>query len=159
MPRILALVLVMASITLFPTRALAHCQVPCGIYDDELRFNLLLEHAGTIEKAMGQITSLASDASANINQLVRWTNTKEDHAQEVQEILDAYFFTQRLKPAAEGDTQADADYVTSLRLIHAATLAAMKCKQTTDPANAQALRNAINAYHDHYFKDADHTHE
>ena len=29
--------------------AKAHCQIPCGIYDDQLRIELMEEHAGTIK--------------------------------------------------------------------------------------------------------------
>ena len=31
---------------------LAHCEIPCGIYDDQTRVQLIHEHIGTIEKAM-----------------------------------------------------------------------------------------------------------
>ena len=30
----------------------AHCQVPCGIYHDDLRLELIGEHIETIEKSM-----------------------------------------------------------------------------------------------------------
>jgi nickel superoxide dismutase len=42
---------------------------------------------------------------------VRWVTTKETHAQEIQDIVSAYFLTQRIKPA-EGDMEAD--YLQSL---------------------------------------------
>ena len=58
----------------------AHCQVPCGIYDDAVRIIQIREHVTTIEKAMNKIEQLTSEESSaqNINQLVRWINTKED---------------------------------------------------------------------------------
>ena len=51
----------------------AHCQVPCGIYGDQLRFEQMLEDEHTISKAQIQINELSSgevDAQA-INQLGR----------------------------------------------------------------------------------------
>ena len=39
----------------------AHCQVPCGIYDDAVRIIQIREHVTTIEKAMNQIDQLTND--------------------------------------------------------------------------------------------------
>ena len=57
----------------------AHCQVPCGIYDDAVRIIQLRAHVTTIEKAMKQIDQLTNNESSsqNMNQLIRWINTKE----------------------------------------------------------------------------------
>ena len=38
--------------------AYAHCEIPCGIYDDVMRLNMISEHVKTIEKSMGQILEL-----------------------------------------------------------------------------------------------------
>ena len=59
--------------------AWAHCQIPCGIYDDPVRFSQLEEHVTTIEKSMKQIVELSGESSPNYNQLVRWVNNKETH--------------------------------------------------------------------------------
>ena len=66
----------------------AHCQIPCGIYDDELRVKLIEEHIGTVEKSMNQIIALAKETPVNSNQLVRWVVNKEEHASEIQDIVD-----------------------------------------------------------------------
>ena len=58
----------------------AHCQIPCGIYNDEVRFTLMQEHVTTIEKSMKLIVELSEDPKENANQLVRWTVNKEEHA-------------------------------------------------------------------------------
>ena len=34
----------------------AHCQVPCGIYGDQLRFEQMLEDTKTITKAQGPVS-------------------------------------------------------------------------------------------------------
>ena len=41
------------------TTAFAHCEIPCGIYDDEMRIKMLAEHVTTIEKSMAQIQELS----------------------------------------------------------------------------------------------------
>ena len=54
-------------------RAEAHCQVPCGIYDDPARIAQLLEDATTIEKAIAQLNELAGAHEAKgMNQAIRW---------------------------------------------------------------------------------------
>ena len=39
------------SMLMFASLAFAHCQVPCGIYGDQLRFDQMLEDQKTISKA------------------------------------------------------------------------------------------------------------
>lgn len=122
----------------------AHCEVPCGIYADQLRFESMVEDATTIEKAMGQIEALAGKTDGqSMNQLVRWVSTKEEHATKTQHVIAQYFMTQRLKPTGE-------DYVKKLTSAHAVMVAAMKCKQTTNKLAATALTDAIKAFHAAY---------
>ena len=61
----------------------AHCEVPCGIYQDSVRISLILEHITTIEKAMNQITKISNEDKPNYNQLVRWITNKEEHAEKI----------------------------------------------------------------------------
>ena len=78
---------------------LAHCQVPCGIYDDAARIAQIREDITTIEKATHKIAALAGQSDAESqNQLVRWINTKEEHASHIIEIVSEYFLTQKIKP-------------------------------------------------------------
>ncbi len=134
----LAVLIVSLSILFFSAGSvLAHCEIPCGIYDDELRMSLILEHAGTIEKSMTQIKEL--EKGGNANQLVRWVTNKEAHANEVQHIVSQYFLTQRIAFDAPGYDKM---------LVYA-----MKCKQTTDVANVEMLRQAAERFHQLYFHD------
>lgn len=130
-------------ITLFTTIALtgsmaaAHCQVPCGIYGDQRRFEEMLEDTATIAKAIGQIGELAGthDASGH-NQLARWVANKESHATNIQNTIGAYFLAQRVKAD-------NPKYVDQLKACHAVIVAAMKTKQAADPATADKLKAAI----------------
>ena len=134
----------------------AHCEVPCGIFADQLRFEQMLEDTATMKKAMVQLGQLAGKSDAqSINQAVRWVNTKEDHAKHTQHTIAQYFMAQRIKPAQK-------NYVERLTKAHAVMTAAMKCKQTTDPAKADALKAAILAFHKAYAgekKDGGHGHD
>ena len=122
----------------------AHCEVPCGIYADQMRFEMMLEDQATIAKAMGQIGELAGKSGAQeSNQLVRWVNTKESHATNTMHVIAQYFMAQRIKPSNE-------KYVEQLTAAHAVIQAAMKCKQTVDPKNADALKAAIAKLYEAY---------
>jgi len=133
-----------------------HCQVPCGIYGDTLRIDMLLEDAATIEKGMNEIAGFQSADAPNINQMVRWTVTKDEHAQKIQDQVSAYWLAQRIKlPAADADSAARAKYAQQLELLHRMMVYAMKCKQTTDVANVASLREAVSAFSGTYFSKVD----
>jgi nickel superoxide dismutase len=142
--RFAVLIVSVAALVLSAGSALAHCEIPCGIYDDELRMSLIMEHAGTIEKSMTQINEL--EKGGNANQLVRWVTNKETHANEVQHIVAQYFLTQRIKFDAP-------DYEKKLAALHEMLVYAMKCKQTTDVTNVEMLRQAAEKFHQLYFHD------
>lgn len=128
----------------------AHCQVPCGIYDDDARFGSMLEDQTTIAKAITSIRDLSREVAdqqdpTTINQLTRWITTKEDHATNLQETISVYFMAQRIKPD-------DPEYVNKLTAAHQTMIAAMKCKQTADPAAAKDLQSAIEKFRQAYSK-------
>ena len=118
-----------------------HCEVPCGIYDDQVRFVQMLEDTKTIAKAITGINELTSNLTGpptpkGINQTMRWVTAKENHATNVQHIAAQYFLTQRIKPDNER-------YMDQLKAAHAVMVAAMKCKQDADAATAETLQKAI----------------
>lgn len=132
------------------TTASAHCQVPCGIYDDAARVARLKEDATTIGKATGQITALAGKHEAQaFNQAARWVVTKEAHASHIIEVVSEYFLTQKVKPLAPSDPGYDG-YLKKLADHHAVMVAAMKTKQNADSTYVAALNSAIDALAGHY---------
>jgi nickel superoxide dismutase len=136
----------------------AHCQIPCGIYDDPARFVEMQEHVTTIEKSMNEIVALSKEASPNWNQIVRWVMNKEDHADKLTEIVSYYFMAQRVKPADPSDKAASAKYVQQLTLLHRIMVHAMKAKQTTDLEQCAAMRELIKQFQASYLGDtAQHT--
>ena len=150
-----------ALITLvYAAPASAHCQIPCGIYDDELRVQLIEEHIGTVEKSMKKIIELSAENEEEYNQLVRWVNNKEAHATEIQDIVTAYFMAQRIKPAVDHeDEKAMNEYIHKLAILHAIQIHAMKAKQGTDLSEIENLRKMTKMFREAYFgKDAEHKH-
>jgi nickel superoxide dismutase len=157
---ITVLFLVLAAAFGAPAPASAHCQIPCGIYDDELRVQLMEEDITTIEKSMTQIVALGAATPVDYNQLVRWVMNKEEHAQKLQDIVTAYFMAQRIKPPTDlTDEAAKKDYVNKLTLLHAIQIHAMKAKQSTDLAEIATLRDLVSQFRKAYFgEEAKHTH-
>ena len=127
------------SILILPHTVDAHCQIPCGIYDDHMRVKLMLEDAATVEKSAKLIAELAGKTDAQSqNQLARWVMNKETHAQKVISTISDYFLTQRVKSSQK-------DYVERLKQHHAVIVAAMQAKQNADVKYAQALAKSIEA--------------
>jgi nickel superoxide dismutase len=126
-------------------QAYAHCEIPCGIYDDEMRIKIINEHIVTVEKSMKQIIELEKEKHHNSNQLVRWIMNKEHHADEIQEIVSQYFMTQRIKLDME-------NYEKQLGLLHQMLIYSMKCKQTTDLSNVNKLKSIVDDFEALYFK-------
>lgn len=136
----------------------AHCEVPCGIYNDQLRVKMLYEHFTTIEKAMTQIESLQKEEDKNYNQIVRWVTTKEDHAKKVQHVVEQYFMHQRIKVKEMDDKAAYNKYVRQITLAHKLVVYAMKTKQTTDQEYVKKLRETLKAFEEAYFSKKDMKH-
>lgn len=133
--------LVFSSVSVF-----GHCEIPCGIYGDEERFKAIAEDLKTIEKSMIQIQSLSSDPNNHMNQLVRWVNNKEKHADHIRDTVAQYFLAQRIKVPAAGDTVAEEVYSQKLSLLHKMVVSAMKCKQTVDTENVKNLHKYLDQF-------------
>ncbi len=131
--------------------AAAHCQIPCGIYDDELRARLIGEHITTIEKSMNSIVALAEAEDADPNQLARWVANKDQHADDLVDIVTYYFMAQRLKTADLDDPAKKDAYLKKLTLLHQMMFHAMKAKQTTDLQHVQTLRDLLAEFEVAYF--------
>jgi len=142
------LILLVLTITAFyfAQTAFAHCQIPCGIYDDYARLQSMIEDSATVEKSMKLINELAgkSDGQSQ-NQMVRWVMNKEKHAQNIISTICNYFLTQRVKPGQK-------DYAERLIKHHAVIIAAMKAKQNTNLKYSEALKKSIDALAPYYPK-------
>ncbi len=124
---------------------LAHCQIPCGIYNDALRIITMKEDFQTIKKSMDQIEKLSSLSDPlSKNQTTRWINTKESHAQDIQVVISEYFLTQRIK-------ESDKEYTKKLEYLHKLLVIAMKCKQTINISYIDQASSLIDDFSRIYF--------
>jgi len=124
--------------------AYAHCQVPCGIYDETARFTQMREDTTTIAKATKLINELSGKTDANsIQQLVRWTMTKEEHASRIITTVAEYFLTQKVKQADSKNAKAYKAYINQLTSCHLVMRTAMGAKQKAESKAVDALKSAI----------------
>ncbi|WP_239057745.1 superoxide dismutase, Ni [Pseudodesulfovibrio sp. JC047] len=131
-------------IAVLPSLAQAHCQVPCGIYDDHARVTAMLEDVTTVRKAVTMLEKLAAKTDVQSRQqFVRWVMNKESHAQKIISSIADYFLTQRVKPDQK-------EYVERLKKHHAVILAAMEAKQHADMKAVDALESAVQALLEYY---------
>jgi nickel superoxide dismutase len=145
------LTLVLASV-LSTASLSAHCQVPCGIYGDELKFGELEQHIETIAKSSKTIRELSAKdtlTAQDQQQLIRWTNNKEAHAQKIIDETANYFLAQRIK--------SDADhYADKIELLHQIIVYSMKSKQSVEDEPVEILAKKLAAFKELYLE---HEHE
>lgn len=139
----------MVPIPMLQQTVYAHCQIPCGIYDDNARVQSMLEDAETVEKSIKMINALSEKSDAHSrNQLVRWVMNKENHAQKIITTISDYFLTQRVKSSQE-------DYTKRLVDHHAVIVSAMKAKQNAEMSYVKTLVTDIKALLRYYNSDHD----
>ena len=142
---------IIISTFLITSNSYAHCEIPCGIYQDSLRIQMINEHIETIEKSMKMINKLSAEGEKNYNQIVRWVINKEEHAKKIQEIVSQYFLHQRIKLTDSNDKVKYAKYLNQLATLHEILVYSMKAKQTTDLNYIKKLEDTIHKFAEIYF--------
>ena len=132
MNKILLLLCALVTVTLIPGRIMAHCQIPCGIFHDDLVFKTLEQNIETLQKADQELRS----SSLSHNQSVRWILNKEDQSNQIAQTMLTYFLQQRVK-------LDDPKRAEKLDLISKIALQCAKVKQTTDAKEISMLGNEI----------------
>ena len=129
---------------IFNAAAYPHCQIPCGIYDDNARFVRIAENITTIEKSMNNIIELSQEEKPVYNQIVRGVNNKDEHAEDIIEIATNYFLAQRVEPGEGNEMKLD--------LLHKMIYSSMKAKQTTELKYVAELRMILVDFQAAYIK-------
>lgn len=151
---VIAVILVLGSTKI----VMSHCEIPCGIYNDPMRLDMIAEHIQTIEKSMNEIKKLSAAEDKDNNQLVRWIINKENHADYLTEIVTQYFMKQRISPVLDEKNEAYGKYIRELTLLHQMMFYSMKCKQTTDLDNVAQLKRCLKEFKTSYLDSHDHEH-
>lgn len=146
----MGIIFVIGLLWIIPRQALAHCQIPCGIYDDNARVKSMLEDVATIRKSVTMLVELNDKTDLQSRQqFVRWVNNKEAHAERIIRTISDYFLTQRVKASQK-------DYLQRLKDHHAVMAGAMKCKQSSAMEPVDELETLVKALLKYY---PEHGHE
>ena len=124
----------------------AHCQLPCGLYNDDIQFAKISQDAETISRACVLILQTQTDPNS-LNQAIRAINTKDAVADDLIDVVANYFLAQRIVPVEpDGDNQAYERYVRQLVLTNKIIRAAALCKQSSEPEKAEELKQLIQQF-------------
>jgi len=150
MKRTVAIMVVLTVLVCLADTGFPHCQIPCGIYDDRARVNLIKEDITTIEKSINEINALSAEQKKNYNQIVRWVMNKEEHADRIIDTVTDYFIAQRIKPAEMSEGKTYTEYAYKLSLLHKLIFYSMKSKQEANTAHTAELTEVLDKFSEVY---------
>lgn len=94
-----------ASLLIAQTSLTAHCQMPCGIYHDDMVYDQIDQYAETMYKAMSELNSNKFETVKERAQFCRWVLAKENQSCEAADLFTKYFLQQKIKPGEEDTTE------------------------------------------------------
>lgn len=132
------LIIVLGFVCLLQGTLSAHCQMPCGVYHDEMVFSEIDQYIETMFKGMTVINANEFKTVQDHNEFVRWVIEKDRESNRIAEVISIYFLQQKIKPGEEDTTK---------RLVSAHNLLFLlvKIKQTAD-------RNIVDQFADEWEK-------
>jgi nickel superoxide dismutase len=125
-------VLMMLAIGGMSTQCGAHCQMPCGIYHDDMVFDQVDQYVETMYKAISMLKDSQFSTVREKNEFIRWVIQKEKASDEVAQLITTYFLQQKIKPGEE-------DTVKKLVSAHKLLFLAVQIKQNTDLSIVEAF--------------------
>lgn len=144
MPRLTAQFALLLALLISALNTQAHCQIPCGIYDDPATFKLLKQDVETLSKSVNELIDHSDDKGIQaVNQQIRWVMNKEKYADQIIFTMTDYFLTQRIKPSNK-------HYQAQLEAAHTIILLAVTTKQTVDKEVVKKLNDAVDAFEKAY---------
>lgn len=79
----------------------AHCQMPCGIFHDDIVYQRIDEYIETMAKAVKVLKENTFETTQDKNAFVRWVGLKEHVSDEMANLMLTYFLQQKIKPGEE----------------------------------------------------------
>lgn len=77
---------------------IAHCQMPCGIYHDEMVFNQIDQYIETMYKGITELKNSKFSTPFERNNFIRWVMLKDKASDEIANLITEYFLQQKIKP-------------------------------------------------------------
>lgn len=108
----------------------SHCQMPCGIYHDDMVFDQIDQYIETMVKCVSILNENKFDSLQSKNECVRWILSKEKMSNETADLICTYFLQQKIKPD-------EPDTVKRLVAAHKLLADLVLIKQTAEPKYIQ----------------------
>lgn len=83
----------------------AHCQMPCGIYHDDMVYDQIDQFVETVYKGISIMNENKFITVKDKNEFVRWVVQKEKCCNEATDLITTYFLQQKIKPGEADTTQ------------------------------------------------------
>lgn len=103
----------------------AHCQMPCGIYHDDLVFSQIDQFVETMYKGLTVLSENKFASLHDKNEFIRWVYLKEKMCDDTADLFLTYFLQQKIKPGAE-------DTVKKVNSLHKLVFMLVGIKQHID---------------------------
>lgn len=103
----------------------SHCQMPCGIYHDDMVFDQIDQYIETMAKGISVLTENKLKSAQNFNEFARWVSLKDRSSDEAANIITTFFLQQKIKPGED-------DTVKRLVSAHKLLFYLVAVKQTVD---------------------------
>lgn len=117
----------------------AHCQMPCGIFDDTLVFKYIDQYIETMQKAVVELNDIGNSTAKDRAQFTRWVMLKEKESDLTANLITTYFLQQAITPGKEG---SDEKTLAAHRLL----FLLVKIKQNTDATYVNKFINEWSAF-------------
>lgn len=118
---------------------LGHCQMPCGIYHDDMVYDLIDQYVETMYKGVSVLNNSKFSTTKEKNEFIRWVMEKEKASDQTAKLITEYFLQQKIKTG-------EADTVKRLVSAHKLLFLAMTIKQNTDLEFVTAFSDEWNQF-------------
>lgn len=103
----------------------SHCQMPCGIYHDDMVYDQIDQYVETMYKGISVLNNSKFSDAKERNEYIRWVIQKEKASDEAALLLTQYFLQQKIKVG-------DADTAKRLAAVHNLLVDLVVIKQNVD---------------------------
>jgi nickel superoxide dismutase len=85
----------------FQMALFSHCQMPCGIYHDDMVYDQIDQYVETMAKGISVLTEDKFETTQQQNTFIRWVMLKEKASDEIAELITKFFLQQKIKPGED----------------------------------------------------------
>lgn len=79
----------------------SHCQMPCGVYHDDMVYDQIDQYVETMVKGDTILSENKFETVFDKNEFIRWVLTKDKLSDQIAQLITTYFLQQKIKPGEE----------------------------------------------------------